>query len=143
MTVPLHNDLEAALVRLRDQQQELTATTKAIAEAETSTSSRDRLIEATVDGQGRLTGLKITGRRFRELSAAELAAKIVETVRAAQDEQTTKTATALARFAPPGVDLAAMIDGSASPADLLAAAGASMADGIAGGLLGGLELRLS
>lgn len=143
MTVPLHNDLEAALVRLRDQQSELTKATKAIADAETSTSSRDRLIEVTVDGQGRLTGLKITGRRFRELSAAELAAKIVETVRAAQDEQTAKTVTALARFAPPGVDLAAMLDGSASAADLLASAGASLADGIAGGLLGDVVSGLS
>lgn len=136
MTTPLHNELESALVRLRDQQAELTAATKAIADAETTSLSTDRLIEATVDGRGRLTGLRITGRRFRDLPAAELAARITETVRAAQEEQENRTMAALARFAPPGVDLAAMFDGSASTDDLLAAAGASLADGIGGGLLG-------
>lgn len=135
MTAPLHNELESALVRLREQQGELSAATMAIADAETTSLSKDRLVEATVDGRGRLTGLKLTGRRFRDLPAAELAARITETVRAAQEEQESRTVAALARFAPPGLDLAAMFDGSAD--DLLAAAGASLADGIGGGLLGG------
>lgn len=128
MTTPLHNDVEAALRQLRDQQADLERATAAIADAETTATSKDRLVEATVDGQGRLTGVKITSRRFRELAPAELSARITETVRAAQEQQADKTMAALMRFAPPGVDVAAMFDGRASVDDMLEAASAQLAD---------------
>jgi len=136
MSDPLHNELAAALVLLRDQQEDLAAATKALAETETTTRSRDRLVEATVDNRGRLTGLKLTGRRFRDLSAAELCAKIAETVRAAQQEQEARTVSSLARFAPPGVDVAAMFDGTFDPEEMIASAGVSIAESIDAGLIG-------
>lgn len=136
MSDPLHNELAAALVLLRDQQQDLAAATKALAETETTVRSKDRLVEVTVDSRGRLTGLKLTGRRFRDLSAAELSAKISETVRAAQEEQEARTISSLARFAPPGIDVAAMFDGTFDPQEMVASAGASIAESIDAGLTG-------
>jgi hypothetical protein len=89
-----------------------------------SASSTDRMVTATVDGQGRLVDLKLTGKRYRQLAPAELTGRIVETVRAAQEDAARQAANALADILPPGLglpiggelDLGAMFDAAVSAA---------------------------
>lgn len=118
-------DLEHALADLRTEQARIKAATDRMAKLTGSASSKDRVITATVDSQGRLVDLKLKGTNYRRLAPAELTARIVETVRAAQDDAARASAEALAGLLPDGLglpadgefDLAAMFDAAVSSAD--------------------------
>lgn len=66
--------------------------------------SKDRMISATADAHGVLSGLKLTGQSWREISAKELTAKIVDVVSQAQAEARQRGAALFADIAPAGVD---------------------------------------
>ncbi|GAA0239542.1 YbaB/EbfC family nucleoid-associated protein [Cryptosporangium japonicum] len=102
MTNPLRYDAENALAELRAQQAKIKAAGHALATAETSASSKDKMIEATVNAQGRLIGLKFRGDRYRDLAPGELANKIVEVVGQAQTDAS-KAATAAFAGLLPGI----------------------------------------
>jgi DNA-binding protein YbaB len=117
-------DLDGALADLRTEQARIKAATDQMAKLTGSASSKDRVITATVDSQGRLVDLKLKGTNYRRLAPAELTARIVETVRAAQDDAARASANALAGLLPDGLglpadgefDLAAMFDAAVSAA---------------------------
>ena len=89
-----------------------------------SATSKDRMVTATVDGRGRLVDLDLAGTRYRRLAPAELTARIVETVRAAQEDAAHATATMLTGLLPDGLgmpvdgefDLEAMFDAAVTAA---------------------------
>ncbi|PPK70917.1 YbaB/EbfC family nucleoid-associated protein [Actinokineospora auranticolor] len=103
MSTPLHNELAAALVELREQQTRITEAVAKVAEASTTVAADDRMVEATVDGQGKLVGLKFHGRRWRDLAPGELAARLVDVVAKAQDQAAAATASVFAGVMPNGM----------------------------------------
>jgi hypothetical protein len=107
MTEPSNplTDLDAALAGLRAEQTRIRAASDQMNAVTGSATSKDRMISATVDHQGRLVDLKLKGTRYRQLAPAELTAHIVETVRAAQDSAARTSAETLAGLLPPGLGL--------------------------------------
>ncbi|MFT7841739.1 YbaB/EbfC family nucleoid-associated protein [Saccharothrix sp. BKS2] len=104
MSGPLHDEMTTALTDLRAQQDRIAETLAQLGSVEATSTSEDRLLQATVDGQGRLTGLKFTGRRWRDLAPKELAAKLVEVVNRAQDQAAQQTASLMSGLMPAGLD---------------------------------------
>jgi hypothetical protein len=115
-------DLSEAIVGLRAEQSRIQAATEHMSSITGSAVSKDRMMTATVDSQGRLVDLKLEGTRYRKLSPAELTARIVATVREAQDDAARAAASALSGLLPDGLgmpvdgdfDLEAMFDAAVS-----------------------------
>lgn len=122
MSTPLHNEMTAALADLREQQSRIAEALARLNSAETTVTSEDRLIQATVDGRGRLTGLKFSGRRWRDLAPHELAARLVEVVDRAQDKAATQTASLMSGLVPAGLDPERLVGGDLDLDGLLEAA---------------------
>ncbi|MGH3380328.1 MAG: YbaB/EbfC family nucleoid-associated protein [Actinoallomurus sp.] len=128
MSEPLNplNDLDAALAGLRAEQTRIRAASDQMNAVTGSSTSKDRMISATVDSRGRLVDLKLKGTRYRQLAPAELTARIAETVREAQDSAARTSAETLAGLLPPGLglpvdgefDLDAMFEAAVGAANL-------------------------
>jgi DNA-binding protein YbaB len=93
-------DAAAAVENLRAQKARIRDLGDRMAAISGSSTSADRMVTATVDGQGRLVDLKLAGTRYRKLAPAELTTRIVETVRAAQAHAAQETASTLADLLP-------------------------------------------
>jgi hypothetical protein len=130
MSKPPEYDLGHAIADLRAEQARIQAAGDRMASLTGSAASKDRMVSATVDSQGRLVDLTLTGTRYRQLAPPELCTRIVETVRAAQENAARTSASALSELLPAGLemplggdfDIEAMFDAAVS------AATASMAD---------------
>ncbi|GAA3014385.1 YbaB/EbfC family nucleoid-associated protein [Actinokineospora diospyrosa] len=122
MSTPLHNELATALAELRQQQERIATAVDTVANATTTVATEDRMVEATVDGQGKLIELKFTGRRWRDLAPKELASRLVDTIAKAQ-EQSAKSSAAVFAGLMPGEVAPSMFDLS-DPAALNAEIGA-------------------
>jgi hypothetical protein len=105
MSTPLSQQLESALANLRVQQTRIRAASEQLSKATGTATSKDRTIEATVDSRGKLTGLSLKGTGYRKLAPAEFTARIVETVRSAQDAVASRAAEALTGLMPAGLGL--------------------------------------
>lgn len=120
-------DLQGAIADLRAEQARIQEAGERMTSVTGSAKSKDRIVTATVDAQGRLTDLKLAGTRYRQLAPAELASRIVETVRAAQEDAARVSAERLAGLLPPGIglpvdgefDLEAMFDAAVAAAEAL------------------------
>ena len=104
-------DMESALAELRQSQQRIQDAARSMTDTTASASSTDRMVEATVDGNGRLVGMKISGARYRQIAPAELSERIVRAVREAQDEAARRSAEAMASMMPAGLDLDQLLSG--------------------------------
>lgn len=124
MSNPPEYDLANAIADLRAEQSRIQAATEHMSSITGSATSKDRMVTATVDGQGRLVDLKLGGTRYRQLAPAELTTRIVATVREAQDDAARATAAALSGLLPDGLslpvdsdfDLEAMFDAAVTAA---------------------------
>jgi hypothetical protein len=124
MSNPPEYDMGQAIAELRAEQARIRAAGERMTSVTGSATSNDRMVSATVDSRGRLTGLKLTGTRYRQLAPAELCTRIVSTVRAAQEDAAREAAGTLAGLLPPGLglpvggdfDLDAMFDAAVSAA---------------------------
>lgn len=99
------NEMTGALRELRAKQEEIAAAIAKLQEATATATSKDRMLKATVDGQGRLTELAFNGKRWREMAPKELGAKIVEVVADAQRNAAAATGELMGGLVPAGVDL--------------------------------------
>jgi len=106
----MEHELEQAIAQLREDQAKIAQAEKTVAGLSSTVTSKDRMVSATTDGQGRLTGLKLTGTRYKEIAPADLCAKIVETVHRAQQQASQKSMAAFADVIPP--EFRSMADGS-------------------------------
>ncbi|MBB5152469.1 DNA-binding protein YbaB [Saccharopolyspora phatthalungensis] len=97
--------METALQELQSQQKRIREAQEQVEKETTSFRTKDRMITATVDHRQRLTGLKLSGSRYRSLAPAELASRIVEAVQTAQDEAAKKSMDVFNQLAPTGVGL--------------------------------------
>jgi DNA-binding protein YbaB len=117
-------DLSGPIADLRAEQARIQEAGERMRSVTGSSKSKDRMITATVDSQGRLVGINLTGTRYRQLAPAELCERIVETVRAAQDDAAKQAASAMAGLLPSGLglpadgdfDLEAMFDAAVNAA---------------------------
>jgi DNA-binding protein YbaB len=117
-------NMQNAIAELRAEQAKIQEAGERMSRLTGSASSADRMITATVDSQGRLVDLKLAGGRYRKLAPAELTGRIVETVRAAQENAARQASDAFAGLLPPGLgmpvggefDLDAMFDAAVSAA---------------------------
>ena len=99
------NEMTGALRELRAKQEEIATALGKLQEATATATSKDRMLKATVDGQGRLTELVFNGKRWREMAPKELGAKIVEVVADAQRGAAEATSELMGGLVPAGVDL--------------------------------------
>ncbi|HVQ90339.1 MAG TPA: YbaB/EbfC family nucleoid-associated protein [Mycobacteriales bacterium] len=113
MSQTFQEQMEAALADLRGQQTRIQEASRQLAQITGKARSKDRAVEAVVDSQGKLTSLKLTGTAYRKLAPAELAARIVETVRTAQDAASQRAFESLGGLMPTGLGSAL---GAAAPA---------------------------
>jgi YbaB/EbfC DNA-binding family len=124
MSNPSDFDLEHAIADLRTEQARIQAANEQMMSLTGSAMSKDRMVTATVDNQGRLVDLKLAGTRYRQLAPAELTRRIVDTVRAAQEDAARASAKALEGLLPAGLglpadgefDLEAMFDAAVTAA---------------------------
>lgn len=124
MSEPMEFDMQQAIAELRAEQVRIQAAGERMTKVTGTATSKDRMVTATVDSRGRLTDLKLTGTRYRQLAAAELCSRIVATVREAQEDAAREAASALTGLLPPGLgmpvdgdfDLDAMFDDAVSAA---------------------------
>lgn len=97
-------ELEQMMAEMAEAQASVIDFEKKLNDFSATVVSKDRMVSATVDAQGGLSGLKLTGRSWRELAAKELTTKIVEVVAQAQNEVRQHSAALFADLAPEGVD---------------------------------------
>jgi|tagenome__1003787_1003787.scaffolds.fasta_scaffold20858230_2 hypothetical protein len=122
-------DLDHAIADLRAEQARIQAATDHMTALSGSATSKDRMVTATVDSRGRLTDLKLSGTRYRQLAPTELTTRIVDTVRAAQEDAARAASGALAGLLPDGLgvpvdgefDMEAMFEAAISAARATAA----------------------
>jgi DNA-binding protein YbaB len=105
MSAPLHDGMASALSELRAQQEKIAGAVDRLQAVTANASTKDKMVTATVDGQGKLVELSFRGRRWRDLAPKELAAKIVEVVADAQDKASAETAGVMSDLVPAGLDL--------------------------------------
>ena len=103
MSAPLEDRMESALAELRAQQDKINKFTAAMAERTTEVTSKNRMVAAKVDSQGKLVELSLKGNRYRQMAPAELSALIVETVARAQERAAKETMEAAAALIPEGL----------------------------------------
>ncbi|SDT66425.1 YbaB/EbfC family nucleoid-associated protein [Actinoplanes derwentensis] len=73
--------LEAMLVKLAEEQRKLEDFQRKMNEATTVVESSNKMVTATFDGRGELTGLTFNTTRYRTMSPTELASTMLETLR--------------------------------------------------------------
>jgi DNA-binding protein YbaB len=103
MSVPMPDDMDAALADLRAEQARIEQIDRQLSGTTTSSTSKDRMVTVTVDSQGQLVDLKISGTRYRQIAPAELTARILETAKQAQELARSKTMEAFSEMLPPGL----------------------------------------
>ncbi|MEU7896854.1 YbaB/EbfC family nucleoid-associated protein [Nonomuraea sp. NPDC049152] len=79
-----HEDLDRVILDTERQMRDVLAAMNGLSEITGAGESRSGLVHATVDAEGKLTDVKLSGRAMR-LEGHELAEEIIEAVRAAQE----------------------------------------------------------
>lgn len=100
MTYSMHDQIEQAAAELRAQGERILGFQEDLARRSTTVVSKDRMVEATVNGAGKLTALAIKGNRYRMMSPAELSNVVMETVNAALEKASTETMVAAKALMP-------------------------------------------
>jgi DNA-binding protein YbaB len=100
MTYSVDDQIEQAAAELREQGRRIMDFQAELDRRSTTVESKDRMVSATVNGSGRLTGLSIKGNRYRMMPPAELANLVLETVNAALDKASAETMAAAKALMP-------------------------------------------
>lgn len=122
MSSSMYDDMDGMLEQLRAQQAKMNEAQQELESAGNTVKSKDRMVTATVDYQGKLVELKLSGSRYRSLAPAELCDRIVQTIRKAQDEALRKTMSTFLSFTPDGLlpDAESLMSGSFDIEQMLA-----------------------
>lgn len=91
MTNPMHERFEQAMAEFEAKKAAIASFQQDMATAETTVTSKNRAVSATVDGRGEVSALKFVTNSYRTMAPAELANLLVETIRAAQTQAREKT----------------------------------------------------
>ncbi|MDE3721918.1 YbaB/EbfC family nucleoid-associated protein [Nocardiopsis sp. N85] len=128
MSSSMWEQMEAELRRLDTTMRELVEAGADLESATEEATARNRLVTATVDATGVLTGLVFHTDAYRGMAAAELSATLVEVIDRAQRRMADRVARAYDVFAPEGVDTAAVLRGEMDVDEALRAQGFSPHD---------------
>lgn len=116
------NQINEIMAELEQSQRDLRRAQARISEVSRTTQSGNRMVSATVDARGQLTGLQFHGTKYRSLPGPELADLIVRTVRKAKSAAAAEVQETMKNLLPghglPPI-LAKAIEGSDLAADLL------------------------
>lgn len=99
-----NEDLETMMAEMEEARLALADIDTQMKELSVTVESKDRVISVTANAEGVISGLKLSGRTWREISAKELGSKITDVVNQAQQEVRQRSAELLASIAPEGVD---------------------------------------
>ncbi|GLY28942.1 YbaB/EbfC family nucleoid-associated protein [Kineosporia sp. NBRC 101731] len=116
----LSDDISAAIDDLHREQARISKTGAQAVAVTATVTSKDRMVTATVDGQGRVTALKLTGTKYQKMAPAELCTRIVETMRQAQEDATRQSMAVFAKMMPD--DLGSFLGGKTDLDAMVAAA---------------------
>ncbi len=108
MSFQTYEQLEAAMTRLREQEERIRGFQAARAEARTTVVSKDRMVTVTVGGEGRVTDLVIKGNRHRSMSSAQFSSTLMETVNSALEQAATEAMQAARGLLPASTNLAGL-----------------------------------
>lgn len=103
-----HEDISRIIEEMTKKREALVGTAEEMKSLSETVTSKNRMIKVSVDARGRLTELKLAGNRWRELSAKELGALLVEAVTKAQDAVYDKAIGLMSTVAPEGLDVVAL-----------------------------------
>lgn len=108
MESPYEDEISKLLSELNEQREKVSSAVDEIHAVRQSVVSKNKIVKATVDGQGKLTELEFRGDRWRDLSPAELSAIVVEVVTGAQEKARSAVTELASATAPAGVDVTAL-----------------------------------
>lgn len=97
-------ELEQMMAEMAEAHASIADVETQLSELSASVVSKDRLVSATVNAQGEISELKLTGQSWREMSPKELSTKIIDVVTQAQQEVRQRSTELIAAVAPTGVD---------------------------------------
>lgn len=110
MSVSDDEGLSKLFAELNEQREKISGTVAEMNEIRESETAKNKMVKATVDGQGRLTELVVRGDRWRDLSQKELGATIVEAVTGAQDKARKAVTEAASAISPAGMNMSELFD---------------------------------
>jgi hypothetical protein len=113
--------VEAAWANLENEARKLTELGKHWDEASTVVRAKDHSLEMTFDGRGELADLTFNASKYRAMAPAQLAAVIVETLRAGRVQAQQKMADLMGTEDIPGLDLNGIASGAVRPDDVVEA----------------------
>src|SRR5512139_1934649 len=111
MTIPLHNQMEQAMARLRATQDALGGVQRELAETTTSSTAHNRSVTVTVDGHGEITTIAFPTGAYRSMAPAELGELLVETIREARQAASQTAVSLFTPLMPPGTKLGELLNG--------------------------------
>ncbi|MFJ3363729.1 YbaB/EbfC family nucleoid-associated protein [Streptomyces anthocyanicus] len=101
MAEPLEKRLEKAMAELEAVQEAVARTERELREASFAVVSSDRAVRVTVGSQGELAGIEFLEKKFRDMSAQELAASVLEAAKDARSKMNRHVMRAMAPFTEP------------------------------------------
>ncbi|MEU6267773.1 YbaB/EbfC family nucleoid-associated protein [Saccharopolyspora shandongensis] len=104
-------EVSKLLAELNEQREKISGAVEEVQAVRESATTKNKMIKATVDGQGRLTEVVLRGDRWRDLSPKELGAAIVEAVTGAQEKAHKNVTELAAAMAPEGMNIPELFSG--------------------------------
>ncbi|MBV2363578.1 YbaB/EbfC family nucleoid-associated protein [Streptomonospora sp. NEAU-YY374] len=80
--------------------------------------AKNRLVAATVNARGELVDLKFHTQSYRDMAPTELASAILDVVRKAREQMAKRVAELYQPFAPQGIDMTELMNGTYRAGDL-------------------------
>jgi hypothetical protein len=111
--------LEHERRRLDEQKRRLDDLGRLWKEETTTVRAKDNTFSMTFDGRGDLTELSFNGTRYRTLAPAELAHRIVETLRQGRLQSIEKMAATMDADSVPGLDIVGIATGKVDPREAI------------------------
>lgn len=102
MTEPLQERIAQAMAELQATQAAVARAEADLRQASTTVRSNDRVVEATVGGQGELTGLKFLDNKHQNMTGPQLASSIMEAVQQGRAQMARRVMDTFEPFTRPG-----------------------------------------
>ncbi|QWF82758.1 YbaB/EbfC family nucleoid-associated protein [Amycolatopsis sp. CA-230715] len=109
MDSPYEEEVSKLLAELKEQREKVSGAVDDMHAVRETVVSKNKMLKATVDGQGKLVELEFRGDRWRDLSPAELSAIVVEVVTGAQEKSRGIVTELASALAPEGVNVSELL----------------------------------
>ncbi|GAA1982283.1 YbaB/EbfC family nucleoid-associated protein [Amycolatopsis minnesotensis] len=109
MDSPYEEEVSKLLAELKEQREKVSGAVEDMHAVRETVVSKNKMLKATVDGQGKLVELEFRGDRWRDLSPAELSAIVIEVVTGAQERSRGIVTELASAMAPEGVNVSELL----------------------------------